>query len=98
MTGLRAIAASEGLIMSAEVTGKYKKALQVIAIVLLLLEGTVVEAIGNLHLAASSPCISSLILACVGRTVCLEFLASGPGTQRSIVARAAHAGNRRSGR
>jgi len=51
VTGLRAIAASEGLIMSAEVTGKYKMALQVIAIVLLVLEGTVVEAIGNLHLA-----------------------------------------------
>ena len=51
VTGLRAIAASEGLIMSAEVTGKYKMALQVIAIVLLVLEGTVVESIGNLHLA-----------------------------------------------
>ena len=31
--------------MSAEVTGKYKMALQVIAIVLLVLEGTVLEAI-----------------------------------------------------
>ena len=43
VTGIRAIAATEGLIMSAEVTGKYKMALQVIAIVLLVLEGTVVE-------------------------------------------------------
>ena len=62
VTGLRAIAASEGLIMSAEATGKYKMALQVIAIVLLLLEGTVVEAIGNLHLAGIVTLYLSLIL------------------------------------
>ncbi|HAN93210.1 MAG: CDP-diacylglycerol--glycerol-3-phosphate 3-phosphatidyltransferase [Nitrospira sp.] len=62
VTGLRAIAASEGLIMSAEVTGKYKMALQVIAIVLLVLEGTVVEAIGNLHLAGIVTLYLSLIL------------------------------------
>lgn len=48
--------------MSAEVTGKYKMALQVIAIVLLLLEGTVVEAIGNLHLAGIVTLYLSLIL------------------------------------
>ncbi|MCC6968549.1 MAG: CDP-diacylglycerol--glycerol-3-phosphate 3-phosphatidyltransferase [Nitrospira sp.] len=62
VTGLRAIAASEGLIMSAEVTGKYKMALQVIAIVLLVLEGTVVETIGNLHLAGIVTLYLSLIL------------------------------------
>lgn len=62
VTGLRAIAASEGLIMSAEVTGKYKMALQVIAIVLLVLEGTVVEVIGNLHLAGIVTLYLSLIL------------------------------------
>lgn len=62
VTGLRAIAASEGLIISAEVTGKYKMALQVIAIVLLLLEGTVVETIGNLHLAGIVTLYLSLIL------------------------------------
>lgn len=62
VTGLRAIAASEGLIMSAEVTGKYKMALQVIAIVLLVLEGTVVETIGNLHLAGTVTLYLSLIL------------------------------------
>lgn len=62
VTGLRAIAASEGLIMSAEVTGKYKMALQVIAIVLLVLEGTVVETIGNLHLADIVTLYLSLIL------------------------------------
>lgn len=62
VTGLRAIAASEGMIMSAEVTGKYKMALQVVAIVLLLLEGTVVEVIGNLHLAGIVTLYLSLIL------------------------------------
>ncbi len=62
VTGLRAIAASEGLIISAEVTGKYKMALQVIAIVLLVLEGTVVETIGNLHLAGIVTLYLSLIL------------------------------------
>ncbi|MGC3976162.1 MAG: CDP-diacylglycerol--glycerol-3-phosphate 3-phosphatidyltransferase [Nitrospira sp.] len=62
VTGLRAIAASEGLIMSAEVTGKYKMALQVIAIVLLVLEGTVVETIGNLHLAGIVTLYLSLVL------------------------------------
>ena len=62
VTGLRAIAASEGLIMSAEVTGKYKMALQVIAIVLLVLEGTVVESVGNLHLAGIVTLYLSLIL------------------------------------
>ncbi|MCE3223683.1 MAG: pgsA [Nitrospira sp.] len=62
VTGIRAIAATEGLIMSAEVTGKYKMALQVIAIVLLVLEGTVVEVIGNLHLAGIVTLYLSLIL------------------------------------
>ncbi len=62
VTGIRAIAATEGLIMSAEVTGKYKMALQVIAIVLLVLEGTVLEAIGNLHLAGIVTLYLSLLL------------------------------------
>jgi CDP-diacylglycerol--glycerol-3-phosphate 3-phosphatidyltransferase len=62
VTGIRAIAATEGLIMSAEITGKYKMALQVIAIVLLVLEGTVLEAIGNLHLAGIVTLYLSLIL------------------------------------
>ncbi len=48
--------------MSAEVTGKYKMALQVIAIVLLVLEGTALEAIGNLHLAGIVTLYLSLIL------------------------------------
>jgi CDP-diacylglycerol--glycerol-3-phosphate 3-phosphatidyltransferase len=38
VTGVRAIAANEGIVMSAETIGKYKMVLQVIAIVLLMLE------------------------------------------------------------
>src|SRR5574338_28612 len=62
VTGIRAIAASEGLIMSAEVTGKYKMALQVIAIVLLILEGTVLSDYGNVHLAGIVTLYLSLVL------------------------------------
>ncbi|GMV49287.1 MAG: CDP-diacylglycerol--glycerol-3-phosphate 3-phosphatidyltransferase [Nitrospirae bacterium] len=62
VTGIRAIAATEGVIISAETTGKYKMALQVIALVLLILEGTVVEAIGNLHLAGIVTLYLSLVL------------------------------------
>lgn len=62
VTGIRAIAASEGMIMSAEVTGKYKMALQVVAIVLLILEGTIVSELGNLHLAGTVTLYLSLVL------------------------------------
>ncbi len=62
VTGIRAIAATEGMIISAETTGKYKMALQVIAIVLLILEGTVLNEIGNLHLAGIVTLYLSLIL------------------------------------
>jgi CDP-diacylglycerol--glycerol-3-phosphate 3-phosphatidyltransferase len=62
VTGIRAIAATEGMIISAEVTGKYKMALQVIAVVLLILEGTVVNEIGNVHLAGIVTLYLSLVL------------------------------------
>lgn len=62
VTGIRAIAASEGVIMSAEVTGKYKMALQVVAIVLLILEGTIVSELGNLHLAGTVTLYLSLVM------------------------------------
>ncbi len=62
VTGIRAIAASEGMIMSAEVTGKYKMALQVVAIVLLILEGTIVSELGNLRLAGTVTLYLSLVL------------------------------------
>jgi CDP-diacylglycerol---glycerol-3-phosphate 3-phosphatidyltransferase len=62
VTGIRAIAAGEGMIIAAETTGKYKMALQVIAIVLLILEGTALSALGNLHLAGSVTLYLSLVL------------------------------------
>jgi CDP-diacylglycerol--glycerol-3-phosphate 3-phosphatidyltransferase len=62
VTGIRAIAASEGMDLSAEVTGKYKMALQVVAIVLLILEGTIFSELGNLHLAGTVTLYLSLVL------------------------------------
>ncbi|WP_447603458.1 CDP-diacylglycerol--glycerol-3-phosphate 3-phosphatidyltransferase [Nitrospira sp. Nam80] len=62
VTGIRAIAATEGMIISAETTGKYKMALQVIAIVLLILEGTVLSDYGNVHLAGIVTLYLSLVL------------------------------------
>lgn len=62
VTGVRAIAASEGLIIQAETTGKYKMALQVVAIVLLILEGTDLAELGNVHLAGTVTLYLSLLL------------------------------------
>ena len=62
VTGIRAIAATEGIIISAETTGKYKMALQVIAIVLLILEGTVLSEYGNVHLAGIVTLYLSVVL------------------------------------
>lgn len=62
VTGVRAIAAGERLIIAAEATGKYKMALQVVAIVLLILEGTELAAFGNLHLAGTATLYLSLVL------------------------------------
>lgn len=62
VTGIRAIAAGEGLIIAAETTGKYKMALQVVAIVMLILEGTWLSALGNLHLAGTVTLYLSLLL------------------------------------
>ena len=62
VTGIRAIAAGERLILAAESTGKYKMALQVVAIVLLILEGTGLAEFGNLHLAGTVTLYLSLAL------------------------------------
>jgi len=62
VTGIRAIAAGERLILAAESTGKYKMALQVVAIVLLILEGTGLAEFGNLHLAGTVTLYLSLVL------------------------------------
>jgi len=62
VTGVRAIAASEGIIIAAETTGKYKMVLQIVAVVFLILEGTVAEAWGNLHLPGIATLYFSLVL------------------------------------
>jgi CDP-diacylglycerol--glycerol-3-phosphate 3-phosphatidyltransferase len=62
VTGIRAIAAGERLIIAAETTGKYKMALQVVAIVLLILEGTGLAELGNVHLAGTVTLYLSLVL------------------------------------
>jgi CDP-diacylglycerol--glycerol-3-phosphate 3-phosphatidyltransferase len=62
ITGIRAIAAGEGMIIPAETTGKYKMALQVVAIILLILEGTGLAALGNMHLAGIFTLYLSLVL------------------------------------
>ena len=62
VTGVRAIAAGEGMVIAAETTGKYKMALQVVAIVLLILEGTFISDFGNLHLAGIVTLYLSMVL------------------------------------
>ena len=62
VTGIRAIAAGEGMIIPAETTGKYKMALQVVAIILLILEGTGLAELGNMHLAGIFTLYLSLVL------------------------------------
>lgn len=62
VTGIRAIAAGEGMIIPAETTGKYKMALQVVAIILLILEGTGLAELGNMHLAGIVTLYLSLVL------------------------------------
>jgi CDP-diacylglycerol---glycerol-3-phosphate 3-phosphatidyltransferase len=65
VTGVRAIAAGEGIIIPAETTGKYKMVLQIVAIVFLILEGTAAEALGNLHLPGMVTLYFSLLLSYV---------------------------------
>jgi CDP-diacylglycerol---glycerol-3-phosphate 3-phosphatidyltransferase len=61
VSGIRAIAAGEGFIIQAETTGKYKMTLQVVAITLLILEGTGLSEFGNLHLAGIVTLYLSLV-------------------------------------
>jgi CDP-diacylglycerol--glycerol-3-phosphate 3-phosphatidyltransferase len=49
VTGVRAIAAAQGIIIEAETTGKYKMVVQVVAIVFLLLEDGVLPASWHPH-------------------------------------------------
>jgi CDP-diacylglycerol--glycerol-3-phosphate 3-phosphatidyltransferase len=61
VTGIRAIAAGEGMVIAAETTGKYKMALQVVAIAMLILDGTFLSGLGNLHLAGTVTLYLSLV-------------------------------------
>jgi CDP-diacylglycerol--glycerol-3-phosphate 3-phosphatidyltransferase len=73
VTGVRAIAAGEGMIIVAETTGKYKMALQVVAITMLILEGTVLAEFGNLHLAGSVTCMCGVSGSKWWPKVCEEY-------------------------
>jgi CDP-diacylglycerol--glycerol-3-phosphate 3-phosphatidyltransferase len=74
VTGIRAIAATEGMILSAELTGKYKMALQVVAVVFLMLEDTVLTPFGDLHAAGTVTLYVSLVLGYVsGAKYLLNF-------------------------
>jgi CDP-diacylglycerol--glycerol-3-phosphate 3-phosphatidyltransferase len=65
VTGVRAIAASQGIVLSAETIGKYKMVAQVVAIVLLILEDGIVPAAWNLHLVGTVVLYAALALALV---------------------------------
>ncbi|MCP9438337.1 MAG: CDP-diacylglycerol--glycerol-3-phosphate 3-phosphatidyltransferase [Nitrospira sp.] len=62
VTGVRAIAAGERMIIAAQTMGKYKMALQVVAIVLLILDGTWLAEIGNVYLVGTATLYLSLVL------------------------------------
>lgn len=65
VTGVRAIAASQGIVLSAETIGKYKMVAQVVAIVLLILEDGIVPAAWNLHLVGTVLLYAALALALI---------------------------------
>ena len=65
VTGVRAIAASRGLIIAAGTLGKYKVVLQIIAIILLTLEGAVSLSVLNLHLVGTVTLYVALIFSLV---------------------------------
>ncbi|MCS6898002.1 MAG: CDP-diacylglycerol--glycerol-3-phosphate 3-phosphatidyltransferase [Nitrospira sp.] len=62
VTGIRAMAAGERMIIAAQTMGKYKMALQVVAIVLLILDGTWLAEIGNVYLVGTATLYLSLVL------------------------------------
>jgi len=63
VTGVRAIAAAEGIVLTPETTGKYKMVAQVVAIVLLILEDGIGPGRWNLHLAGTAVLYLALVLA-----------------------------------
>ncbi len=65
VTGVRAVAASQGIVLSAETLGKYKMVLQVVAIVMLILPNDFVPMPGGLHAVGTILLYGSLALALV---------------------------------
>lgn len=65
ITGIRAIAASRGLIIAAGTLGKYKVVFQMIAIIVLTLEGTFALPVLNLHLIGTVGLYAALVLSLV---------------------------------
>lgn len=65
VTGMRAIAASEGIVLAAETIGKWKMTAQVVAIVLLILESSMLSLTRPLHLLGTGLLYLALILALV---------------------------------
>ena len=63
VTGVRAVAAAQGIVIAVETTGKYKMALQVVAVILLILEDGIVPATWNLHVAGTVVLYVALALA-----------------------------------
>lgn len=63
VTGVRAIAATQGMIIEAETTGKYKMVVQVVAIVFLLLEDGVLPASWHPHEVGTVLLYAALALA-----------------------------------
>jgi len=65
VTGIRAIAASRGLIIAAGTLGKYKVVFQIAAIILLTLEGAVSISGLNVHLVGTSALYVALVFSLV---------------------------------
>ena len=65
ITGIRAIAASRGLIIAAGTLGKYKVVFQMMAIIVLTLEGTFALPVLNLHLIGTVGLYAALVLSLV---------------------------------
>jgi CDP-diacylglycerol--glycerol-3-phosphate 3-phosphatidyltransferase len=65
VTGIRAIAATEGIVLAAETIGKWKMVMQVISIVMLILEGSVQTLAWPLHVIGLGLLYLALVLALV---------------------------------
>ncbi|MFM8551162.1 MAG: CDP-diacylglycerol--glycerol-3-phosphate 3-phosphatidyltransferase [Nitrospiraceae bacterium] len=65
VTGIRAITATEGAVLEAEMIGKWKMVLQVVAIVMLILEGSLAGIAWPLHLLGTAILYLALALGLV---------------------------------